>query len=83
MPMMTGGFPWIFPLVGMGIVIVGGWAVISHLMNRHREGGERAVLPERPLDSARERYAQGRISKAEFERIVEDLLSTEPDDRLP
>ncbi len=80
MPMMSGwGWAWTFPLWGMGMMVLAGWVLSTRVMNRHPWDSSKRPDSD-PLDQARERYAQGLISKSEFERLVEDLLHTEHHD---
>ncbi|PSR19986.1 MAG: hypothetical protein C7B45_17200 [Sulfobacillus acidophilus] len=81
MPMMMGGGGgWAFLLWGVVMLAGLGWVV--------RRYGLAKLLPDRrhrpaadPLALARERYAQGLITKQEFEDVVHHLLNTErPDD---
>lgn len=79
-PMIIGwGLGWVFPLLGMGMMVLVGWALFTRVMNGHPRSSLN-VPSSNPLDMARERYAQGLISKPEFERVVEDLLHTEHHD---
>ncbi|PSR21063.1 MAG: SHOCT domain-containing protein [Sulfobacillus thermosulfidooxidans] len=77
-PMMI-GWGWVFPLFGMVMMVLVGWALVTRVVNGHQWGSSNGPPPN-PLDLARERYAQGLISKPEFERLVEDLLHTEHHD---
>lgn len=70
---------WIFPLVGMGMIISVGWALVTRGVNGHRKDSSSRPSWD-PLALARERYAQGLIAKSEFERLVADLLDTEHPD---
>lgn len=76
LPMMMGeAGGWALWFFG-GLAIAGfGWAAV------HRRGaestGDRNRPPSDPLASARERCAQGPISKDEFEHLVADLLRTD------
>jgi uncharacterized membrane protein len=77
MPMMIGGgWVWIFPLVGMMMMGTVGVIVFTQVINGHRRDASKTPPPD-PLDLARERYAQGLISKSEFEKLVGDLVRTE------
>lgn len=78
MPMMGAvGLWWIFPLFGMGVMGFFAWM----LFFRTRNPGHRYINPPDtrpdPLETARERYAQGLISKEEFDHIAERLVRTE------
>ncbi|MCL4520153.1 MAG: SHOCT domain-containing protein [Firmicutes bacterium] len=84
MPMMLGfAFWWVFGLVGITLMVMVGWTLARHLNTTHppgATGGLNALGGELidPLLIARERYAQGLISKMEFDSLVQDLLNTEP-----
>lgn len=80
MPMMMGGSGgWTVLFWGV-IVLAGlGWVVRSALAKPRPDGHDRPASD--PLALARERYAQGLITKQEFEDVVHQLLNTEhPDD---
>mgnify|MGYP001080064926 CR=1 FL=1 len=65
--MVFGGAFWILFWVSIIWLVVGG-----------RLQGERQPPSRDPLDIARERYARGEIDQATFDRIRQDLLSSEP-----
>ena len=66
-----GWFGSIFWLVTLGLIV---WAVIS-IVNKNRgqnkSGGSSAE--ENPLDILKKRYANGEITKEEFEQMKKDL----------
>ena len=79
-PMMMGwGLGWVFPLFGLGMMGLVGWALFTRGMDGQQPSSLNAPSAD-PLDLARERYAQGLISKPEFETLVEELLRTEHQD---
>jgi putative membrane protein len=67
--MFFGGWMFIIWVLIIGLII---WGVIGLT----RRGASVADKPEKnaPLDTVRERYARGEISKEEFEQIKKDLL---------
>ena len=77
--MMMNGFAWwwIFPLGG---VILGVLGVILVFRTGKRLPQRSVESPHGPLAVARERYARGKISKPEFEQLVQDLLHTDPNE---
>ncbi len=62
------GFGWIFWIVILLVII---WAVIQ-FTNRNKNIGQSSK--ESPLDILKKRYAHGKISKEEFERMKKDLM---------
>ncbi len=67
--MFFGGWMFIVWVLIIGLIV---WGVIALT----RRGTSASDKPEKnnPLDTARERYARGEISKEEFEQIKKDLL---------
>ncbi len=67
--MFFGGWMFIVWVLIIGLIV---WGVIGLT----RRGASVSDRPEKnnPLDTARERYARGEISKEEFEQIKKDLL---------
>lgn len=79
MPMGFGGW-WILPLVGMGMMAVFGWLFFSRILGRPLQPSRTLpppIPPVDPLEVARERFAQGLISKEEFDELAERLVRTE------
>jgi uncharacterized membrane protein len=68
---------WIIPLVGMGIMAIFGWVFFSRMLGMSRTPPKPLSPPPDPLEIARERFAQGLISKEEFDKIAEGLVRTE------
>lgn len=66
------GFGWLCLLMVM-LAAIGGVGMVV-LRGRHQRLPQ---LSRDPLDMARERYAEGKLSKAEFEVLASDLLKTE------
>ena len=67
-----GVFGWLFMLVFWGLIIVG--LVLAMRWLRHQgPGGTATGADETPLDILKRRYARGEISKAEYERMKQDL----------
>lgn len=62
------GFGWLIWIVIIGVVI---WAVVQ-VTNRNKNIEH--TTKESPLDLLKKRYANGEISKEEFDRIKKDLL---------
>ena len=77
MPMMMGGGGgWVVLLWGVLGIAGLGWVVSRYtLTNRRHDSGHRVTAD--PLALARERYAQGLMTKQEFEDVVHHLLDTE------
>ncbi|HHE54813.1 MAG TPA: SHOCT domain-containing protein [Caldithrix abyssi] len=63
------GFGWIISLI---LIAVGIWFVIRLNQNQNNKGDS---LDQDPLEIVKNRYARGEISKAEFERMKNDLLT--------
>ncbi len=71
---------WILPLVGMGMMAVFGWLFFSRILGRPSQPPRTLpppTPPADPLEVARERFAQGLISKEEFDEVAERLVRTE------
>lgn len=63
------GFGWIISII---LIAVGIWVVIRLNQNQNNKGDS---LDQDPLEILKNRYARGEISKAEFERMKNDLLT--------
>jgi len=63
------GFGWMISLI---LIAVGIWFVIRLNQNQNNKGDS---LDQDPLEIVKNRYARGEISKAEFERMKNDLLT--------
>lgn len=76
--MMDGAGGWVFLPVGvLVLVLVGlGWIGWRYGLAKSTRDHPRPVASD-PLELARERYAQGLITKDEFEDVVQHLLHTE------
>ncbi len=61
-----GGFMWFIFLILVGVVVY-------LLLRRETPGPSGGVRRETPLDILKRRYAQGKITKEEFERMRQDL----------
>ena len=68
--MMFFGGPWmiIFWVVIIALIV---WGVIT--LTKRGTSASDTTQKRDPLDTARERYAKGEISKEEFEQIKKDL----------
>ncbi len=67
--MFFGGWMFIVWVLIIGLIV---WGVIR--LNRRGTSVSDKPGGNAPLDTARERYARGEISKEEFEQIKKDLL---------
>lgn len=66
------GFGWIFMVLFWALVILGiGYIVQAISRKTGRQG-----MVETPLDILKKRYAQGEITKEEFERMKDDLMKS-------
>ena len=68
------GGMWFVPVFWLVILGLVAWAVIS-LVNKNRGQNQSYNPPQKEsaLDILKKRYAQGEITKAEFEEIKRDL----------
>jgi len=64
------GFGWIFMIFLWALVIFGIMYVVKAISRKT----DRQGIDETPLDLLKKRYAQGEITKEEFERIKDDLM---------
>lgn len=62
----------LFMLVFWGLIIIGLVLAIRWVWNRGPDG-TRTGTRQTPLDILKRRYAQGEISKAEYDRMKHDL----------
>ena len=82
MPLMMGfgggGWWWVVPVTGMLMMagVIG--VVLPRILRQSSHVTNEKPSPD-PLAVARERYAEGRISKSEFDDLVQVLLKTEED----
>ncbi len=77
MPMMMGeAGGWAFLLWGVPGIVGLVWLVWRYGL-AHPRRDNRPLTASDPLVIARERYAQGLITKEEFEDVVHHLLNTE------
>lgn len=81
MPMMMGvfgvGWWWVFPLAGLVMMAGMLGVVVPRILRQSSHRGNEPPPPRDPLVLARERYAEGRISKSELDDLVQALLKTE------
>jgi len=66
------GFGWISMTVFWVLVILG----IVFIVRTTIKGGKSIEHKEAPIDILRKRYAQGEITKEEFERMKDDLMKS-------
>ena len=77
MPMMMGGGGgWAFRFLGV-LVLAGLGGVVWRYMLAKSRPGNGHLLASDPMELAREHYAQGLMTKQEFEDVVHHLLDTE------
>ena len=77
MPMMMGGGGgWAFLFWGVLVLAGLGGVVWRYMLAKFRPGNGH-LLASDPMELARERYAQGLMTKQEFEDVVQHLLHTE------
>ena len=62
------GFGWLIWIVILGVII---WAIVQVTNRNNKHKGQ--DTGESPLDVLKKRYANGEISKEEFEKIKKDL----------
>jgi putative membrane protein len=67
--MFGGGWMIIVWIVIIGLIVWGVIALIRRGGSQSESGSNRS-----PLDTAKERYAKGEISKEQFEQIKKDLM---------
>ncbi|MBW1980532.1 MAG: SHOCT domain-containing protein [Deltaproteobacteria bacterium] len=76
--MMGWGMGWfgmIFMFVFWILLIVGLVFLIKWLIHSTRSSKDGVIGSSRPLEILKERYARGELSKEEFDRMKQDLLS--------
>ena len=66
------GLAWVFNWIIMLLFWVGLIVLVVWVVRKLSKGGGSATKSD-PLDIAKERYAKGEISKAEFEQFKKDL----------
>jgi putative membrane protein len=66
------GFGWIFMVLFWALVIFG---IVYIVQAISRKTGRQGMV-ETPLDILKKRYAQGDITKEEFERMKDDLMKS-------
>ena len=67
-----GGVGWLYMLLFWGLIIVGLVLVVRWLRDSGRSGTG-AGPGDAPRDILKRRYAQGEISKREYDRMKQDL----------
>ena len=70
---------WVIALIGSITSfliwnIIGLVPLILVIISRDEFNGNKAEIPDTAIDSAKERYAKGEISKEEFEQIRKDII---------
>lgn len=73
------GGMWIFPVIGIVVVLTVLYFIFGHRNRRpqcHDSGQYRDIPKEMPsaLDVLKKRYAQGEITKEEFEQMKKDIV---------
>jgi putative membrane protein len=63
------GVGWLFMIVFWVLVILG----IVYLVKLIARGGRNKKVDEMPLDILKRRYARGEISRADYEKMKDDL----------
>ncbi len=66
--MFMGGWTIVFWIIIVGLVA---WGVVA--LARRSASGTAVDRGKSPLDTAKERYSRGEISKEEFDRLKKDL----------
>ena len=66
------GFGWIFMILFWALVILGVAYIVQAISRRTGQSGAEGT----PLDILKKRYAKGKISKEEFERMKDDLMKS-------
>jgi putative membrane protein len=66
------GFGWIFMVLFGGLVVLGIISIVLAISRRNGKAGP----GETPLDLLKRRYANGEITKEEFERMKDDLMKS-------
>lgn len=78
----SGGFGWIFPLFGALLFFMFMFLVFALVLrkgywgrSRHANftSGGQAPMGEAPMDILKKRYANGEVTKKEFDQIKKDL----------
>jgi putative membrane protein len=67
------GLAWVFNWIIMLLFWAGLIIIIVWVVKKLSKGGGSAIKKSDPLDIAKERYAKGEITKAEFEQFKKDL----------
>ncbi len=72
---MMGGFGWmwIMPVLGIAVIAVVVWAVVTSARRSEGSGGPDSPRLDSALDVLKKRYARGEIDKQEFEEKKKDL----------
>lgn len=72
---MIGGFGWmwIMPVLGIAVIAVVVWAVVTSARRSDGSGGSDSPRLDSALDVLKKRYARSEIDKQEFEEKKKDL----------
>ena len=74
-PGMMAGFGWMWLIPVLGIVFLGLliWAIVAAVRSSNESKGSDSTKADSALEMLKKRYAQGEISKEEYEEKKKDL----------
>ena len=72
---MMGGFGWMWlmPLLGLAVIAMIVWAVVTSAGRSNEPGGSDSSRTDSALDVLKKRYARGEIDREEYEEKKKDL----------